>query len=179
MTRYACLLRGVNVSGQRKVAMKELVSLCQSLGFSNVESYLQSGNIVLDAPLGAAELEATLEQAIRNEFGYTDIDVLARTAPEIGAVIESMPAAWKTHDTSLLYFTFLKTAPAAVASAASFLPDEFEAGEKVIYIHCPGGYGKTKLNNNYFERTLKLRATTRNWNTTVKLYELAQDKPQA
>jgi uncharacterized protein (DUF1697 family) len=174
MARYACMLRGVNVSGQRKVGMKELVSLCQSLGFSNVESYLQSGNIILDSQLGATELEATLEQAIRSEFGYADVDVLVRTAPEIRAVIASLPAGWKAHDTSHLYFTYLKAAPAATAHSASFLPDEFAVGEKVIYILCPTGYGKTKLNNNYFERSLKVRATTRNWNTTVKLFELAQ-----
>jgi len=173
MTRYACMLRGVNVSGQRKLAMKELVSLCRSLGFAEVESYLQSGNIVLDTDLDAGELEATLERAICSEFGYADVDVLARTAADILAVLKAAPGAWKAHDTANLYFTFIKNAPAATpAAGANFLPDEFVIGEKVVYIHCPNGYGKTKLNNNYFERILKLRATTRNWNTTTKLYQL-------
>ncbi|MES2164749.1 MAG: DUF1697 domain-containing protein [Pseudomonadota bacterium] len=173
MTRYACMLRGINVSGQRKLAMKELVSLCQSLDFTDVESYLQSGNIVLDTDLDATALEATLERAICSEFGYADVDVLARTAPDILAVLQAVPAAWEAHDTASLYFTFIKTAPAATpAAGAGFLPDEFAVGEKVVYVHCPNGYGKTKLNNNYFEHILKLRATTRNWNTTTKLYQL-------
>lgn len=176
MTRYVCMLRGINVSGRRKIAMKELVSLCQSIGFSKVENYLQSGNIVLDAEMDATELEATLEGALSSEFGYTDIDVIVLTAPEILAAIEALPSAWKEHDTATLYFTFLKASPVVAAAKTSFLPDEFAVGERVVYVHCPNGYGRTKLNNNFFERTLQVRATTRNWNTTTKLYELAQGK---
>lgn len=174
MTRYACMLRGINVSGQRKIAMKELIGVCQSLACSDVESYLQSGNIVLNSDLDVIELETTLERAIFSEFGYADIDVLVRTAPELLAAINAVPPAWKGADTASLYFTFLKTASHAKVESGSFLPDAFSIGEKVVYVHCPGGYGKTKLNNSYFERALKLRATTRNWNTTTKLYELAR-----
>lgn len=174
MTRYACMLRGINVSGQRKIAMKELVGVCQSLGFTEVESYLQSGNIALNSELDAVALETTLERAICREFGYADVDVLARTAADIQAAIDAVPAAWKGRDTATLYFTFLKAEGDATVERDSFLPDEFSIGEKVVYVHCPGGYGKTKLNNSYFERVLKLRATTRNWNTTTRLYELAR-----
>src|SRR5476651_613027 len=119
MTRYACMLRGVNVSGQRKLAMKELVSLCRSTGFAEVESYLQSGNIVLDTDLDATALEATLERAICSEFGYADVDVLARTAADILAVLQAVPATWKAHDTASLYFTFTKIAPAATPTVGA------------------------------------------------------------
>ncbi|MBA5637982.1 DUF1697 domain-containing protein [Duganella sp. LX20W] len=174
MTRYACMLRGINVSGQRKIAMKELVGVCQSLACTDVESYLQSGNIVLSSEMEAAELETILERAICSEFGYPDVDVLVRTAPELLAAINAVPPAWKGADTASLYFTFLKAASHAKVEGDNFLPDAYAIGEKVVYVHCPGGYGKTKLNNSYFERVLKLRATTRNWNTTTKLVELAR-----
>lgn len=174
MTRYACMLRGVNVSGQRKLTMKELVALCQSLGFTNVVSYLQSGNLVLDSKLDAAKLEKKLEDTIGSEFGYADVDVLVRTEQQLLATLESLPAEWKEHDTATLHFTFTKTPIGTTAAHGDFLPDEFAAGERVVYVHCPNGYGRTKLNNSYFERILKLRATTRNWNTTNKLYELTR-----
>jgi uncharacterized protein (DUF1697 family) len=167
------MLRGINVSGQRKLVMKELIGLCQSLGFSAVESYLQSGNIVLDSKLDAATLEATLQHAICSEFGYVDVDVLARTALDFQSALNAVPSAWMAHDTATLHFTFTKTPPVvASAEVADFIPDEFSIGENVVYVHCPNGYGKTKLSNSYFERILKLRATTRNWNTTIKLLEL-------
>ena len=170
MTRYACMLRGINVGGQRKLAMKELLSLCTALGFTDVESYLQSGNLVLDTTLDASALETTLQQAICSEFGYVDVDVLARSAADLAAVLAALPASWTAYDPAALYFTFLKSVPTLEAlPGADFLPDEFCLGERVIYVHCPSGYGKTKLNNSYFERKLKLRATTRNWNTTTKL----------
>jgi uncharacterized protein (DUF1697 family) len=175
MTRYACLLRGINVGGQRKLAMKELIALCESLGFTSVESYLQSGNLVLDSKLGASKLEEKLQSAICAEFGYVDVDVLARTAKDLQSTLDGVPKAWKSHDTATLHFTFLKTAPTALpAENTAFLPDEFSIGENVVFVHCPNGYGRTKLNNSYFERILKVRATTRNWNTTMKLLELTR-----
>jgi len=175
--RYACMLRGVNVSGQRKLTMKELVGLCTTIGFSDVESYLQSGNIILDSDLSAAQVEASLEQGIREQYGYADVDVLAWTAPELKAAIANVPPAWQDYDTGKLHFSFIKRSAGghakAAATKADYSPDEFSIGKDVAYVHCPNGYGRTKLNNSFFEKLLNTRATTRNWNTTQKLYELA------
>lgn len=175
MTRYACMLRGINVAGQRKVAMKELIDLCLSLGYTGVESYLQSGNIVLNTEQDANALESALQQAICREFDYADVDVLARSAADLQTVLKALPENWKSCDKAALHFTFTRTAAAiSLTDDAGLLPDEFCIGDRVVYIHCPNGYGKTKLNNSFFERKLKLRATTRNWNTTNKLYELTR-----
>ncbi len=175
--RYACMLRGVNVSGQRKLTMKELVAFCTQIGFPNAESYLQSGNIILDSDMSAHEVESRLEQGICSQFGYDDVDVLAWNAQELGAAIASLPAAWQDYDPSKLHFTFVKRAASARSKPAGkdndFAPDEYILGRDVAYVHCPNGYGRTKLNNSFFERLLNARATTRNWNTTQKLYELA------
>lgn len=177
MKRYACMLRGVNVSGQRKLTMKELVRACTAAGFSEVESYLQSGNLILSSPLPADKVEDLLQETICNEFGYSDVDVLAWTAKDIAAAINGIPEGWREYDTAKLHFSFVKETsldgPRASMQPADYLPDELALGKNVAYVHCPNGYGRTKLNNSFVERYLNTRATTRNWNTTTKLYELA------
>ncbi|WP_071767025.1 DUF1697 domain-containing protein [Burkholderia ubonensis] len=172
--RYICLLRGINVSGHRKVTMKELLELCTDLKFRNAVSYLQSGNLVLESTLKAAELESTLEREIADRFGYVDVSVMALTKAGLSAVIDGLPKHWREYDPSKLHFSFLKMAGAQAGSAASkdYLPDEYAVGERVVYVHCPNGYGRTKLNNSFVERLTGTQATTRNWNTTHHLLEL-------
>jgi len=80
MTRYACLMRAVNVSGARKIKMAELRDLCTSLGYGGVETYLQSGNVILNTKESAAKLAKRLSSAICDEFGYSDVTVLPWTA---------------------------------------------------------------------------------------------------
>ena len=173
--RYVCLLRGINVSGHRKVSMKELLAMCTDSGFQNAVSYLQSGNLILDSTLKAGEVESTIEREIASRFGYADVTVIAWTGADISAAIQGLPKGWQDYDSSKLHFTFLKTAGKKMASAAAsrdYLPDEYALGKHVVYVYCPNGYGRTKLNNSFIERLLGTQATTRNWNTTNKLLEL-------
>jgi uncharacterized protein (DUF1697 family) len=155
--------------------MKELVELCLELGFKEVETYLQSGNILLNSDLPQEQIEALVQQGISETLGHPDVDVLAWTAESLGAIISGLPEAWSSYAPSTLHFTFLKQAPVKemTVDSASFLPDEFAFGDGVVYVHCPQGYGRTKLNNSFFERAAGVRATTRNWNSVNKLYELA------
>ncbi|MCW5321932.1 DUF1697 domain-containing protein [Verminephrobacter aporrectodeae subsp. tuberculatae] len=168
------MLRGINVSGHRKVTMKELLEMCTELKFRNAVSYLQSGNLVFDSTLKAAELESTIEREIASRFGYVDVCVMALTEADLSAVIDGLPKRWRDYDSSKLHFSFLKTAGAQVTNAASqdYLPDEYAVGKRVVYVHCPNGYGRTKLNNSFVERLTGTQATTRNWNTTHHLLEL-------
>ena len=168
--RYVCLLRGVNVSGYRKLSMKDLLTMVQELGCMNAVSYLQSGNIVLDSSLSADLLQDMLAREICSRFGYADVDVMAWTAAELTEALEAVPQAWQSYDTSLLHFSFLKNG-AGPASGGQNL-DQYVVGKNVVYVYCPNGYGRTKLNNAYFEKLFGTRATTRNWNTTNKLLEL-------
>lgn len=170
--RYVCLLRGINVSGHRKLPMEELLAITTELGCNDAISYLQSGNIVLSTGMDRATLQHRLESEICARFGYADVDVMAWTAAELGEAIGALPPAWKPYDTATLHFTFLKNAAPLGAGRGQHL-DEYVVGTKVVYVYCPNGYGRTKLNNSFFEKLLDTRATTRNWNTTNKLLELA------
>lgn len=183
MTRYACLLRGVNVSGQRRVKMTELRNLCESLGCADVETYLQSGNVILDSRKAPSKLGQSLSEAIGKEFGHADIDVLVRTADELDALIRANPFLAGGCDPAKLHVTFLDADPAPAAVEAigkdKYLPDAFAAGIKAVYVHCPNGYGNTKLNNAFFEKKLGARGTTRNWQTVNNLLRLVRGEKAA
>jgi uncharacterized protein (DUF1697 family) len=175
--RYACLLRAVNVSGQRKLTMSKLREVCSALGCTEVATYLQSGNVVLASKLAKAKLGDRVTAAIAAEFGFEDVDVLVWAAEELSALVRDNPFVARGCDLSKLHVTFLskEVKPAELKSidAKAFLPDEFALGRKAVYVHCPAGYGRSKLNNAFFERKLGLRATTRNWRTVNSLLELA------
>jgi len=168
---YVALLRGINVGGNRKVPMSDLRALHGTLGHSDVRTYIQSGNVVFDAKAGQpARVRAAIEKAIEGEFGF-DVTVLLRTPAELAAVVKRNPFGAEA------YVTFLD-APAdpklvKQIGPAPFTPDEFAAHGREVFVRCPNGYGNTKLNNNFFERKLATKATTRNWKTVTTLLEWA------
>ena len=90
MTRYVALLRGINVGGNKRIAMADLQSLCEGLGFEHVRTLLQSGNVVLDSRLSARTVESRLSEAIEQQLGM-EVRVVVRTAAELAAVVEHDP----------------------------------------------------------------------------------------
>jgi uncharacterized protein (DUF1697 family) len=173
-------LRAVNVSGARTMAMTKLRELCVSLGHADVETYLQSGNILLSTHAAQSQLGPSLSEAIGKEFGYPDVDVLVWTAAELDAIIQGNPFLARGCDPSHLHVTFLAqdVGPAVVEAIGRDrdLADEFAPGTRAVYVYCPHGYGRTKLNNGFFERTLGTHATTRNWKTVNTLGEMARER---
>jgi uncharacterized protein (DUF1697 family) len=172
---YVALLRGVNVGGSRKLPMKELAALLGSLGLEDVVTYIQSGNAVFRAPAGGrAELGRRIERAIEQAVGL-DVTVVLRTPAELAKVLESNPFG---ADVAKLHVVFLGARPTKAAAARldpeRSPPDEFRLVGAEIYVRFPGGSGRSKLSNDYFERTLGVRATMRNWRTVTKLLELAR-----
>jgi uncharacterized protein (DUF1697 family) len=169
------LLRGINVSGHRKVAMPELRALCETIGFANVSSYLMSGNVVLESDLPADEVRQRLSTAVHDAFHHDDVDVAVLGAGDLDRVLAACPKAMG--DGAGWHFTFLIGKPAEDAKAGlsgdEYAPDQYFIGDGVVYVHCPNGYGRTKINNSFFERKLKVRATTRNWKTVNTL----KDRP--
>ncbi len=176
---YIALLRGINVSGSNKIKMAELKQLFLDLGYKDVSTYIQSGNVIFTSNIKEPILiEDTIISAISKHFGYA-IKVLVLTKNELTTIFNSNPFLAKdpTLDISKLYVTILNTKrDLAVIPPIEILietsDDEFQLIENTIYLYCPNGYGKTKLNNNLFEKKLKVSATTRNWNTISKLVEL-------
>lgn len=174
MSRHVLLLRGVNVGGRRKLPMANLRRALTQGGFDDVETYLQSGNAVVSSDLPANAVARRAEELIAG-LGQDGVRVLVRSAEELKGVIDGCPFA--SGDTSSLYVTFLAEGPdpallAGVPEDAS-PSDRWSAGERVVYLDCRGGYGRTKLNNAFWERRLKAVATARNWRTVGKLLELA------
>lgn len=178
MPTFIALLRGINVSGQRKIRMAELTDACEEKGLTNVKTYLQSGNIVFRCKeRSAAKVAKMLELLIESRFGH-DVTVMVRTAADLKRIITGNPySAQAKKDPAKVHVTFLDSRPTAAMIKSlddvDTRGDEFSMGREEILLHCPNGYGKTKLNNAFFERKLKMPATTRNWKTVEALHEMA------
>ncbi|MFF3349113.1 DUF1697 domain-containing protein [Streptomyces sp. NPDC002779] len=177
-TRYAALLRGINVGGAKKVPMAELRVLMAGLGLDDVRTYLQSGQAVFSAARGDEETwAAEITRAVEKRFGFA-VDVIVRDHAYLAAVVEGCPfpaAELEGKQLHVTYFSepvtaerFAETAPAA------FLPEEFRLGERCLYLYAPNGLGRSKLAEQLARPRLNkgLTATTRNWNTVVKLVEM-------
>lgn len=173
--RYAALLRGVNLGGHNRVPMAGLRSAVEALGYNDVATYLQSGNVVFGtASKPEATLARTLERTIERTFRL-DVTVLVRSAAQLARIQQDNPYLARRRDPTTLHVTFLADRPSAAARRAlpdGEGPDELTVQGREAYLWCPKGYGRTKLTNAWFERRLDVRATTRNWRTVVTLGEL-------
>ncbi|PBC60508.1 hypothetical protein BKI49_28795 [Streptomyces sp. Tue6028] len=177
-TRYAALLRGINVGGAKKVPMAELRTLMEGLGHGDVRTYLQSGNAVFSSDRGDEEsLAAQLAEAVEKHFGFT-VGVLVRDHAYLKAVREACPFPAAELEAKQLHATYF-SGPVDVQRFAqvapdAFLPEEYRLGDRVLYLYAPDGLGRSKLAEALARpRLLKgILATTRNWNTVVKLEEL-------
>jgi uncharacterized protein (DUF1697 family) len=176
MTRYVAMLRGVNVGG-KQIKMTALSALFSDLGYHDVVTYIQSGNVVFASSSRSAEaLTRAIEGRIAQDLRM-DVRVLLRSRADLERVQRANPLLRAGADPAKLHVTFLATKPAAAlvraAGALDFGADEFRVVGRDVYVHCPNGYGRTKINNQFFEKKLQTVATTRNWNTVKKLLELA------
>jgi len=176
VTTYAALLRGANVGGRNKVPMASLRASVEALGFDDVTTHLQSGNVVFRAASRPeSRLVTALETVIRRTFGL-DLSVLVRTREQLARVQAANPFLTRRRDPATLHVTFLAGRPSAAATRAlptSSGPDALAVHGREVYLWCPNGYGRTKLTNTWIEQRLSTRATTRNWRTVVALTELA------
>jgi uncharacterized protein (DUF1697 family) len=177
MTSYLALLRGINVSGKNPISMIALRNSVSGLGFRDVQTYLQSGNIVFRADKADEVTLATRVRArIAQDFGH-EVPVLVISAGDLSRIANSNPL-WPKADgeETLFHCTFLFQPVSPDIFQALKLP--VTAGERAVLVgrtvllHCPHGYGKTKLSNNFFERALGVAATTRNWRTVLALQAL-------
>jgi uncharacterized protein (DUF1697 family) len=179
MPAYASMLRGINVGGQKKLAMQTLSEIYTDLGYKNVQTYVQSGNVVFTtAKADPAELVMLIEAAIEAETGY-EVKVFIRQVKELKRLLEGNPfLGSRNEDPAWLHVTFLYASPVEGAWKKVIAPqstrDEFVRGKDFVYLFCPNGYGKTKLSGNFFERKLGVPTTTRNWNTVNALYKMME-----
>ena len=175
------MLRGINVGGAKKILMKDLAALYEGCGFTNVRTYVQSGNVILDSSeKNPGAIAKIIEMKIEQKYKF-HVDVIVRTAGDLEKVIAGNPFSKKRGiDTVRLHVTFLTDAPdqQAVQSLSTVKSgaDHYEVIGREVFLFCPDGYGRTKLTNNLLESKLKRVATTRNWNTVTTLYAMATGK---
>ena len=181
MNRYVALLRGINVVGKKMIRMEDLRKLFESLYFLNIKTYIQSGNVVFDVDNEDPDyLRKTIEDKILEVLNM-QVSVLIRNHSQLQSVIaNNLFLNDPTIKLESLYVTFLSYQPdielLEKIREFNFPPDDFKILDNEIYVYCPNGYGKTKLNNSFFESKLKLRATTRNWRTLNVLNEMSDSK---
>lgn len=179
MTIHIALLRGINVGGNKKVAMADLRTLLTRLGFANAQTLLQSGNAVFESRTrtGGAALERLLETELEQQLGL-QVDCMVRTPAEWREVIAQNPFPQDAReDPSHLLVLFLKSEPSAgdIRAMQAAIPgrERIHVEGRHAWITFPDGIGTSRLSTNLLERTLRSRGTARNWNTVLKLAVLA------
>ncbi len=172
------MLRSVNVGGRNRVGMGDLRALVASAGYGDAATYVQSGNVVLTGRGSPRAVGRTIEERLSSELDVS-VPVIVRSKAEFEEVLARNPFAHRHLDPKTLHVTFLAGAPdpeavqALAADAGRFGKDQAAVIGQEVYLHCPGGYGQTKLNNTYLERRLGCNATSRNWRTVTALAAMA------
>lgn len=178
MKTYVVLLRGVNVSGKNIIKMAILKTVLIDNDFKNVTTYIQSGNIILSSDLEKDVVEKKIQQLIDDHF-QLQISVFCLDLQEMEVALKNNPFT-DNIEPNKLFFTFLNEEPAvdllADLQKIDFATDQFKVIDKVLYFYLPKGMANSKLNNNFFEKKLKVTATGRNLNTIHKLINLVKNK---
>jgi uncharacterized protein (DUF1697 family) len=174
---YVALVRGINLGARNRLAMADLRRVVEDAGGTEVQTYLQSGNAVFRSSAGRSKLASSLARGLRS-LGL-DVRVLVRTPKELAKLVDGNPFARPDRDPLTLHATFLAETPERVrvrqltAAAGGVAPDELRVVGSAVYLHCPNGYGRSKLSNAFIEKQLAVAATTRNWRTVTALADLA------
>ena len=166
MHLYTVLLRAVNVGGTGKLPMDELRSLCRDLGFGNVRSYIQSGNLVMASDLDAGGVKDLLERELSDRM-EKEVQVLVRTPDEMVRILEGNPYPDAAPNRVLVLFLDEPVPPGIVDSVVSPGGEQLTSGDREVYIHYPDGQGRSKL-----KVPMASEGTARNLNTVRKLVEM-------
>jgi uncharacterized protein (DUF1697 family) len=174
--RYIALLRGINVGGNTMIKMADLKSSFEELGFKNVVSYINSGNLAFDAAkAGEEKLCAKVENAVEKMVGRT-VDVMVREQKDIERVIAGNPFKGQFGSHKEMHVLFLKDEMPAEKReqllAAALEGERYEVKGREIYCHLPTGVADSLLTKGFFEKKPKVSTTARNWRTVEKLAEL-------
>jgi uncharacterized protein (DUF1697 family) len=173
--RVAALLRGVNIGPNKRIAMADLRAIVESLGHTDAETYLQSGNVVFTPKRRAKDLAAPLSAAIREATGH-DVPVVVRTGEELARIVDANP--YSVDDPTKVVVAFLADevdlGDLALGDLSSYLPDELTIAGRDLYVSVPNGQGRSKLMEALTKRSLPTTLTVRNWRTVEALAELSR-----
>jgi len=179
VTTYVVLLRGINVGRHRRIAMSDLRAVLVGLGYGDVRTHLQSGNVVLESGKSPEQLRRTIEKALADEF-EVDVEIFVRTRDELADVIARDPLGDVADDPSRYLVSFLSAEPDPArvreAAAADVGQERFAVSGRELFAWHPGGVHASKLARVVTERRLGVTATARNWTTLTKLLALADER---
>ena len=180
MKTYIALLRGINVGGHKKVPMAELRALLSKAGFENVQSYIQSGNVILQSSeIQINIIEEKIKKIILDYFRF-EISVLVKTRQDLKRIYDACPFSEEKKKTS--YFVMLHIAPndelVKITSEKIYEGETYLIINDCLYFYSKKNYGQVKFNMNFFEKKLKTASTSRNYNTMVKLLTLSSENKE-
>jgi uncharacterized protein (DUF1697 family) len=179
MNTYISLLRGINVSGQKKIKMATLKSVYESLKFDNVLTYIQSGNVIFKSLDEKVIIKKSIEVAIKEHFDF-DVPVLILTHNQLENTYKNLPFSnvdIEQEGSKIIIFFLSETISKnqeEIFGGYLTNSEQLVMGQDVIYLYCPDGLGKSKLTNKLIETKLKLTSTARNIKTVNKLLSLAK-----
>jgi uncharacterized protein (DUF1697 family) len=177
MPTYVSMLRGINVGGNKLVKMDKLRHAVEALGFEQVKTYIQSGNVVFKgAKQSSDKVSKQIEECILKNFGFP-VSVISRTLDEIAEIVENNPLLKRSSiDPEKLHVVFLSKAPSAAAlkklAEVTKLPDQSCCVGKEVYLYLPNGVSQSSLWKTPLDRVLSVNVTTRNWKTVNRLHEM-------
>lgn len=170
------ILRGINVGGKRKILMSDLKLLFKKSGFEVVATYIQSGNVVFKSDKSNSILASEIQKIIKDNYDF-DVSTIVRTSKDLKQIVTDNPFCSEEEDVNKLYLTFLSEQPTKnllnELKPYDYSPDKFIIKGENIFIFCQRKYHQSKLTNNFFEKKLEVKATTRNWKTVLKLLTLS------
>lgn len=177
MKTHIILLRGINVSGHNTIKMDALTKVLIKLGYENVQTYIQSGNVILESDETPSKIAFTIKQELFKEFGH-DVPVIVICRKDLEECLSNnLFLKEKDADTKKLYAAFLSMDLNENSihdlKISNIKPDEVQLDRNKIYIKYAVSPAKTRLDQKYIEKKLNLKATIRNWNTVIKLLELS------
>jgi len=179
MARFVSLFRGINVGGHQLVRMDALKELHTSLNLQDVQTYIQSGNVVFanDNP-DVTQIHKDIEDGFAQKFGF-QVKVMVRTADEFNMIIENNPFQNQpVKESKWVVAIFLASDPISTAlediQKAYTGPEEIHIIGKEAFIYYPEGQGRSKLTNAFLEKKLKTAGTARNWNTVLRLQQMME-----
>jgi uncharacterized protein (DUF1697 family) len=181
MPTYVILLRAVNVGGYGKLPMASLKKLLTSLGFERVETYIQSGNAVVDAEAPASKVAKTVSMALEKVMGVP-VGVIVRTHEQLDQLIRNNPFAKEAVDGARVHVAFLAGPAGAGAKDAldrivANYPkrrDRYHLAGDTLYLHLPDGAAETKFTGKALDKAIGVIGTGRNWNTVLKLHAMSK-----
>jgi uncharacterized protein (DUF1697 family) len=180
MNPYIVFLRGVNMAGHNSLKMNDLSGLFVSLGFNDVRTYIQSGNVIFSDQSGKSntELAAIIEMAILKKFNFT-IPAMIRNIDDLKNILRNNPFSNEENFnpgrmSAILLHKETTQNQVDMVRNVDYPPDKFKVLGREIFVYCPNGFGKTKLYTNFFEKKMGVTGTARNWNTINAILQMAE-----